>query len=133
MLTKAKGAYCRPCWTSKVLATRARFIEKNPEKYKRQCKDASLKALYGVSIEDYERIFAAQNGACAICGSSDSKAEIGGKKVKLHVDHCHSTGQVRGLLCAKCNLGLGSFEDSPDFLRAAADYLESAMSKTEAA
>jgi hypothetical protein len=54
-----------------------------------------------------------QNGLCAICGLPEE-----------HVDHDHVTGQVRGLLCAGCNKGLGFFRDSPQLLRQAAEYLE---------
>jgi Recombination endonuclease VII len=59
---------------------------------------------------------AKQNGLCAICKRKPAK--------KLCVDHCHATGIVRGLLCRKCNTGLGCYEDNPTFLRSATAYLE---------
>jgi hypothetical protein len=59
-----------------------------------------------------------QAGRCALCGDPP-----GGKR-RLHHDHCHATGFDRGLLCARCNMGLGMFRDRPDLLRAAAAYLE---------
>jgi hypothetical protein len=62
-------------------------------------------------------MFAQQDGKCAICKLIS--------KQKLCVDHDHSTGKVRGLLCKKCNWGIGLFGDKPNFLRTAADYLES--------
>lgn len=73
---------------------------------------------YGLSEEDYQRIFEAQGGVCAICK--------GKRTYNLQVDHCHKTEAVRGLLCKACNKGiLRSARDNPTTLRSAADYLES--------
>lgn len=82
---------------------------------------------YGLTDEQYDALLAAQNGACAICGTTEWN---GGKAKSPHVDHCHETGRVRGLLCGGCNNGLGNFGDDPARLRAAADYLERATSCT---
>jgi hypothetical protein len=79
-----------------------------------------LKYLYGLSEGDFFALLEKQGDACAICGS----AEWPGKHRVPHVDHCHETGKVRGLLCSNCNHGLGKFRDDPDRLRAAARYLE---------
>lgn len=76
--------------------------------------------LYGVTAEQFTALLAEQDGKCAICGT----AEWTGKGP--HLDHQHETGLVRGILCHKCNLGLGKFNDDPKMLRAAADYLERA-------
>ena len=70
-------------------------------------------AAHGVGREEFDRLFAAQDGKCAICH----------QKRKLVVDHCHSTNQVRGLLCYNCNTGLGHLGDSLEGLTAALDYL----------
>lgn len=78
------------------------------------------KYLYGLSQEQFEALLATQDGRCAICGSADWP----GKHRRPYVDHCHKTGAVRGLLCGKCNNGLGMYDDDPARLRAAADYLE---------
>lgn len=72
---------------------------------------------YGITLQDYTKRLEHQKGCCAICG----KYEVG----NLSVDHNHSTGKVRGLLCQECNRGLGSFKDKPALLRKAAEYLES--------
>lgn len=63
----------------------------------------------------------AQNGGCVICGSPSPKRK---GSVHLVVDHCHKTGAVRGLLCYRCNVGLGNFEDDPTLVAAALEYLK---------
>jgi len=73
---------------------------------------------YGISTDDLNALLARQRGVCGICKK---------KGRKLHVDHCHKTGKVRGLLCGKCNRGLGHYDDEPDRMRAAADYLEASL------
>ncbi len=80
-----------------------------------------LKYRYGITQEEYDVRLEAQGGACAIC----RKAEPGGNgNTSFHVDHNHETGEVRGLLCAACNSGLGHLGDDIDRLRAALAYLE---------
>lgn len=79
-------------------------------------RDRKLQARYGISAEKYEAMKAAQHGACAICRRQEDGA--------LHVDHDHTTGSVRQLLCLQCNVVLGASRDSPDILRAALAYLE---------
>ena len=80
-------------------------------------------AKYGLTLEDYDEMFAAQNGLCAVCGKPPNGN--GPSKDNLAVDHDHETGEVRGLVCDRCNLGLGHFFDDPDLLIAAAVYLVS--------
>lgn len=82
------------------------------EKYTR----VNLQIKYGITLEQYQSEFAWQKGVCAICGNSAEK--------NLSVDHDHETGQLRGLLCQNCNLGLGLFGDSAERLKRAAAYLE---------
>jgi hypothetical protein len=88
----------------------------NPDKTRR----SDLKK-YKISPEEFDEMFIKQSGLCAICGSNP---ETEGKV--LYIDHCHSSGKVRGLLCQKCNTGLGVFLDTPKLLRQAANYLECA-------
>jgi len=80
----------------------------------------SIKTRYDMSVEDYETLLNKQNGVCAICGSESSGHK---SKNRLSVDHCHSTGKVRGLLCSHCNSALGHFKDSPILISKALDYL----------
>lgn len=71
---------------------------------------------YGLTIEDYDRLWTAQAGCCALCGKDGRRA--------LHVDHDHDTGAIRGLLCDLCNMGLGVLGDDLPSLRQAVAYLE---------
>lgn len=69
---------------------------------------------YGLTLGEYDGLLIAQRGKCAICAA----------EVPLCIDHCHESGQVRGLLCRECNLAIGLFADDAARLRAAAEYLE---------
>lgn len=69
-----------------------------------------------ITLDEYEQMLCEQGGLCAIC-----KAEPNG--TRLHIDHCHVTGKIRGLLCMKCNQGLGQFMDRPNLLERARLYL----------
>lgn len=72
-----------------------------------------IKRLFGMSLDDYAAVFKEQGGRCKICPETD----------KLVIDHDHVTGKVRGILCRKCNHGLGCFRDNTDYLKGAIDYL----------
>lgn len=82
-------------------------------------KNWRLEKLYGITLEHYEQLFDNQKGGCAICGVHQSSI-----KTPLHIDHDHKTKKVRGLLCHKCNRGIGLFQDSTDILQKAREYLE---------
>ena len=92
------------------------------ERRKTLGKNRKLKSMYGISLEDKNSMELGQKGVCAICAVPNRDRH--GAPKSLHVDHCHTTGKVRGLLCDGCNRGLGYFSDTPDRLRAAATYLE---------
>lgn len=95
----------------------ARRAKRGPDFYR----EANLKRAYGITQSDYERILAGQGGGCAICGNTKPN---GRSRKYLHVDHCHDTGAVRGILCATCNSGLGSFSDNIGKLEKAVLYLK---------
>jgi hypothetical protein len=79
--------------------------------------ETRVKATYGLGDGEYDRLFEAQGGVCAICGQA--------RRQRLSVDHCHKRLHVRGLLCRLCNGRLlTAARDRPEILRAAADYLE---------
>jgi hypothetical protein len=82
-----------------------------------------LRRAYDISLEQYEEMFVDPH--CRICGSEGFIVARNGK-AKLAVDHDHSTGKIRGLLCPSCNQALGLFGDSADNLRKAIEYLEGA-------
>lgn len=110
------------------LEYRRKYYAKNAEKIREQALAryhndpeqkirTHLKARYGLTIEQRDAIFASQNNCCAICGTNDPGTKA------WHIDHCHTTGKVRGILCFKCNTGLGNFADSIPTLNSAAEYL----------
>lgn len=99
----------------------------NPEKYRAKQRAyraahpdmdraGHLKRKFGLRPEDYARMLSEQLGGCAICGSS-------ARALNLHVDHNHDTGAVRGLLCQRCNHGIGLLREVPELLHRAAEYL----------
>ena len=88
----------------------------NEHKYR----DWRYRKVYGITLEDYERILAEQGGLCAICGTDQG----GGRGDRFHIDHDHATGKVRGLLCLSCNRGIGCLGDDPTLLTIAVAYLE---------
>ncbi|MEV7885418.1 endonuclease VII domain-containing protein [Streptomyces sp. NPDC002817] len=73
-----------------------------------------LKRRYGMTEAEYDELVASQKGLCVICLKAPA----------VHVDHCHKTGRVRGVLCFNCNSGLGLLRDDPEAMSRAADYLE---------
>ena len=85
------------------------------EKYSRR---SHLRRKFGITPEQYEAMYRKQNGACAVC----LKHNLNGWR--LAVDHCHKTGNVRGLLCTKCNTALGAVGDSLKLLTALFEYIE---------
>lgn len=81
-----------------------------------QCRDRNTLRKYGLSSESFDQMLADQGAACAVCRTDDPGAY-------WCVDHDHLTGDVRGILCINCNMGLGQFRDDIATLIAAADYL----------
>lgn len=97
----------------------------NPEKMRRYRLRSHFKKNFGITLEQYDLIWEQQGKKCAICGVGDSF------KDKFHLDHDHSTNVIRGILCARCNHGLGHFKDDASILHKAATYLDrGALSRT---
>lgn len=103
---------CKDCEYVQKKETRA----KDPAKWQGQRRAAVIKHKYGITIQEYDALLTKQNGACAVC--------LNVVDYLLHVDHCHQTGRVRGLLCKDCNWGLGNLKDSVEILQSAITYLE---------
>lgn len=127
---KGYSSACRECSRAKNRAWRDKNKQKASD-YRKQyykdnrarrievARDMSFKKRYGISLQEYEACVLLQSNKCLICGSNRTSR-------RLAVDHCHKTGKIRGLLCSKCNLGLGNFDDNIDFLSKAIQYLKSA-------
>jgi hypothetical protein len=93
-----------------------RYLERHGAAGRAKLRGQHLKR-FGITLVDEQRMFEQQGGACAICRVQFEKSKA------RHVDHDHKTGRVRGLLCVRCNLGLGFFKDDPDRMSAAIEYL----------
>lgn len=130
----------------RVIASKRRYYEKNKEKvkaaakayraqnhekyldynrrYQRERYEADpnywrakgIKSTYGITMEDYELLMVAQERCCAIC-----RRPLG--DLKPHIDHCHTTGKVRGILCRGCNVGIAHLQDDPLVALRASEYL----------
>jgi hypothetical protein len=129
-----KQLYCKECTNKqgrgyydtnpRVIECRRVAIERSKE---RKLKSAErpqwvnyyLTRTYGITVHDYDAMLAAQKNVCAICLQTSK----GTKRKRLHVDHDHQTGAIRGLLCVSCNIILGRWNDSPEIARRAVEYL----------
>lgn len=137
-----RSYYCRSCSTDAARGYRSRsgeqYLERRRARYQENLEENRKASAdryrqdpvrvkvpiwrslgLDVTAEDYYRMHAEQGGRCAICSATEDE---NGKALAL--DHCHSTGRVRGLLCDNCNVGLGRFKDSPNALRRAITYLK---------
>ena len=86
--------------------------------------DALIRRKYGITQQQYNEMLQEQNNGCAICGKTE---EPDGRR--LAIDHCHSTGKVRGVLCNNCNNGLGAFGDNINNIKQAIQYLENSLAR----
>lgn len=87
-------------------------------------RNSNLGAKYKISHDDYEELLKKQDNKCVTC-LTDVPIKAGGV---LDIDHCHTSGKVRGLLCHNCNIAIGLARDDSDILRNMASYLESKAS-----
>lgn len=116
---------CRPCESKRnqvrYRANRERLLENervrrqaDPDRHSKLRRSQKIKRVYGLTDAEFDVMKEKQDGCCLICGV---------RPVTLHIDHCHDSGQVRGLLCGLCNRGIGAFRDDPQLLDSAAEYL----------
>lgn len=110
---------CRECL--KISSKEIR--EDKPGKVRRSRREVILRSKYNISQQDYDLLLSSQGNKCCICGTSAESYTRSGKSVPLAVDHCHSTGKVRGLLCNQCNIGIGNLKDNPEVIKNALEYL----------
>lgn len=120
--------YCGSCTKDRQLEASRRHRQKlGAAHFSAASRRSLLKRKWGISAEEFDRILESQDGRCAICASPEAGGAGG-----WHIDHDHgccppksSCGNcIRGLLCTRCNTGLGLFRDSAGFLRRAAEYVE---------
>lgn len=119
-LQPGRGTPYSRCLTCRSLFLPSRKIsdEEKERLHRENRRKSLLKISHGVTPEEYEQIAALCSGLCCICGTSDP-----GLGSFMHLDHCHETGLLRGVLCGNCNTGIGLLGDSVDRLTAAILYL----------
>jgi hypothetical protein len=105
---------CKECHRSRA----RQYWRENPISKEVQ-KEKNLRNSFGIGLEDYNRMLQQQDNCCAICGKNADNFPK-----SLAVDHDHTSGKIRGLLCMYCNTALGKFEDSKQNLLNALSYLE---------
>ena len=110
------SSYCSPCKVEANRRSDAKRLSENREKFLNQRKSWHLKRTYGITLERYQLMLDAQGGVCAICRKVCSRM--------LAVDHCHESNKIRGLLCQRCNQGIGMFDDDPHTINMAGAYLD---------
>lgn len=114
-MSKGSPHRCKAC----AAVAMAAWIKANPSEYERSKRRSHLKKKYGITPDEFDQMLKAQGGLCAICCGDPGDA----RGYRPHVDHCHSTGVVRGILCGRCNKGLGALRDDPNVLMRAYHYL----------
>lgn len=117
---RAEGGICRSCHGLEK-------YHKNPL----LGRDAYLRRSYGISLVQYETQLASQNGVCAICRELPVQRRKTDRQPSLHVDHDHTTGEFRGLLCFGCNVALGALKDDPALFERSALYLKGALNDSK--
>lgn len=99
------------------LAKHRAYRAKNPDRVRQWARASAVRRQYGLELVEVEAMRLRQGETCAICYEYLDPS-------KMHIDHCHETGKVRGLLCQQCNHGLGNLRDSPELARRASLYLQ---------
>lgn len=112
-----RGSLPRRCPTCTGEWNKVRYKE-TPDRSKK-ARSRHLLVKYGITAEQWDEMFAEQGGLCAICRGPEEDVH------RFHVDHCHESGKVRGLLCHSCNTGIGHFREDPSILQNAAAYVAS--------
>lgn len=110
-----------PAYRQQTQAIRTRSAA--PPHSVRQKQEYDRQRNYGLTPQLYDELMTAQRFACAVCKLTLDTGEGAPKDHKPHVDHCHDTGEVRGILCGACNRGLGCFRESVEVLQSGMEYL----------
>lgn len=104
----------------------AKWRASNPERAKASYKKIDYKRAFGLRPEEVALLLDKAKGRCEICGEAETVLSNNGNVRQLSIDHCHSTGKIRGVVCYRCNSVLGFCKDNPDLLRGLAMYVETA-------
>jgi hypothetical protein len=118
--SRSSRGYKRICKACEIAGLK-RWRHENPEDARKRARAARIRMDYGMSTLEFQAMVEAQENCCKIC---DKEFHPDGGYAGPYVDHNHSTGKVRELLCFECNSGLGRFKDNPELLKRAASYLE---------
>jgi len=102
---------------------RCKHIRESSKEARDAKRERDLMRLYGLTLADYEALAEMQGHVCAICGEPEKATNRFGELLPLSVDHDHDTGEVRGLLCSRCNKGIGALGDDVMGVLTAAIYL----------
>ena len=113
-----RKSICKVCSNDAQKALYKRRREEDPEAHTLKLRKQTLKKGYGLTLDDFDRMLQEHNHVCAVCGKPESFRE------NLTIDHCHTTGKIRGLLCTNCNSGIGKLGDTSVAVLKAVVYLE---------
>ena len=100
---------------------------KNPDRKRLHDRSSKLKALYGINVDQYDKMVYDQGGRCLVCKEIPLSKK---GKVGLHVDHDHLSGRIRGLLCHGCNVALGHLKENEDIVRNLLSYIQKHVKET---
>ena len=116
-----KSYRCKECDNK----ARRKWARENPKRASESARGRTLKHKYGITLDDYKELFEKQGNLCKICKTDENKV-TGDRfsKISFAVDHDHTTGEIRGILCNQCNRALGMFRDDPYIIKSAYDYLK---------
>ena len=109
--------HCKTCRRDYENVSYHKHKHKRPYSYEKD-KDTKLRRTYGISYQEYLYMLETQNGCCAICGTNDPSP-----RKAFSVDHCHTTGKVRSLLCGNCNTGIGLLQEDEEVMKRAIEYI----------
>lgn len=116
----------------RIYATRAEHERERSKvkyrKFKKRAMEGYIRNAYGLQADEYWKMVENQNNKCKICGNEEtrkqtSRADEPEKICRLTIDHCHETKKVRGLLCHRCNVGIGGLRHDPQLMQKAIDYI----------
>lgn len=118
---KINGGYysgCKKCRNARTVLWQSNNKSRTKETNKASSRRYVLKKKYGLTVEKFEQMKKDRNNCCDICGLPETRMNK-----SLAIDHCHDTGEVRGLLCGGCNTGIGNLRDDPTLLIRGAEYI----------